>query len=681
MRKQTNLRAGISWTMTLIAALALSTGAAIGSEKAAKTEKKPAASESSHGKAASSGNGEKAPAKAAPAKAAASSSHGSSAAPSSSHGSSAAATASKPKTPTAGASHGSTVAEAKPQAEPAKAEPAAGDAGHGAAAAGAAEAPTGAEVLKRLAEGNTRFVTGKSQHPNADAIRRAETAAKGQKPTVTVVSCSDSRVPVEILLDAGIGDVFVVRVAGNVCDTDEIGTVEYGTEHLGTPLLVVLGHTKCGAVTAVTKQDKVGGSIPKLVDNIAPAVAAAQKAHPDLHGDALVPEAIKANVFQSIEDLLKNSEIVRHLVSSGKLQIEGGLYDLEKGTIQWLGKHPNEKELLSAAGAGHEAQPAAGPEAHASATTKPSDAHADAAPASDPHAANGHADQTVTHASPTTRPSPTVAAATQPSHEVAAATQPAATVASAGPAAHTPPATQPHGNAPQHADADGTKVLGWSPTERPSNGHSPIANQAGPTSAGTSPATQPAAVSNASKPTEPASAHKTAPSAPSVALQRGGPGLLERTMADELYRQGAVHLVRGDDAAASERFRAALEADPNLLPALNDLAGICYLQRDYNRALELYAKVLAAQPSDESALRGSALAYASQKRYAESRDILQRLLTRNGGDAQTWLDFGDVQFLMGDKAGAMNAWKQAAQVGPSTATVVTKATQRLERYE
>jgi len=152
-------------------------------------------------------------------------------------------------------------------------------------------------------------------------------------------------------------------------------------------------------------------------------------------------------------------------------------------------------------------------------------------------------------------------------------------------------------------------------------------------------------------------------------------------MAEELYRQGATHLIRGEDAAAAERFRAALEADSRLLPALNDLAGICYLQRDYSKALELYSKVLAIEPSDESALRGSALAYASQKRYAESRDILQRLLTRNDRDAQTWLDFGDVQLLMGDRTGAIDSWRQATQVSPPAASVLTKATQRLARYE
>ena len=121
----------------------------------------------------------------------------------------------------------------------------------------AEEAPAGApgpdQALQKLKSGNDRLVAGRRLFPNQGAPRLKDTAAQGQHPYVTILSCSDSRVPLEHMFDAGFGDLFVVRVAGNVADDDEIGTIEYGVGHLHTPLLLVLGHTKCGAVTAVAK--------------------------------------------------------------------------------------------------------------------------------------------------------------------------------------------------------------------------------------------------------------------------------------------------------------------------------------------------------------------------------------------------------------------------------------------
>jgi carbonic anhydrase len=204
-----------------------------------------------------------------------------------------------------------------------------------------------AEALRRLSEGNQRYAADKSLRGNADAERRLATVKDGQHPFCTVLSCSDSRVPVELLFDQGIGDVFVVRVAGNVCDVDEIGSIEYGVDHLGTPLLVVLGHTHCGAVTAVATGAEVHGSIPALVDNIVPAVKKAQQAHPDLHGAALVPAATEANIWQSIEDLLRHSPAVCQRCREGKVKIVGALYDLENGQVKWLGEHPKQGSLCS----------------------------------------------------------------------------------------------------------------------------------------------------------------------------------------------------------------------------------------------------------------------------------------------------------------------------------------------
>ncbi|MEO5331024.1 MAG: carbonic anhydrase [Magnetococcus sp. YQC-5] len=204
----------------------------------------------------------------------------------------------------------------------------------GAAAKHAAPAIGPDQALQLLKEGNARFLAGKSERPNLTPQRIAETFAKGQHPFVTIISCSDSRVPVEHIFDRGIGDLFVVRVAGNVADTDEIGTTEYGAGHLITPLILVLGHTKCGAVTAVVKGDKVGGNIPKLVDNIIPA-AERSKAK-GLTGDALIQDAIRENVQQSIQDLLSNSEELYHLRHANKVKMVGAVYHIENGTVEWL---------------------------------------------------------------------------------------------------------------------------------------------------------------------------------------------------------------------------------------------------------------------------------------------------------------------------------------------------------
>ncbi len=195
---------------------------------------------------------------------------------------------------------------------------------------------TPAEALARLKNGNLRFVEGASKHPRADAERRAETVKNGQHPIATVVACSDSREPVEILFDQGIGDVFVIRVAGNVCSTNEIASIEYSSEHLATPVCLILGHTGCGAVTTAAADPKLEGCLGTLIDSIKPSVERAKKDHPELKDKALVAAAIEANVRKSAEDLLARSEGVSKLVAAGKLRVEGAIYDLETGKITWL---------------------------------------------------------------------------------------------------------------------------------------------------------------------------------------------------------------------------------------------------------------------------------------------------------------------------------------------------------
>jgi carbonic anhydrase len=205
--------------------------------------------------------------------------------------------------------------------------------------------PSSDEVMKILVAGNERFAEGKPTYPHEGAVRRAE-ASLGQHPIATIISCSDSRVPPELLFDEGIGDLFIVRVIGNIGGADEAGSAEYGVEHLGTRLLVVLGHSQCGAVTAAVNHAELHGNIPPLIAHIAPAVKVAHRDNPKLKGEALIPEAIKANVFQSIEELFTRSNVIRAKAREGTLKVVGAIYDIKSGRVNWLGTHPRQDALI-----------------------------------------------------------------------------------------------------------------------------------------------------------------------------------------------------------------------------------------------------------------------------------------------------------------------------------------------
>ena len=212
-----------------------------------------------------------------------------------------------------------------------------------ASAGSKAAKPSPDEAIAMLKAGNERFVTGKTIQPHTDAARLALAGKEdqGDHAYATVITCSDSRVPVEILFDAGIMDIFVIRVAGNVLDVDEIGSVEYGLAHVNTPVFVVLGHTQCGAVTAVTKAVQGHGhplerNIPPLVDNIIPAVKKAIEDNPGAHGTDVIPHAIEENIWRGIEDLFMASPSSRNLVNAGKAKVVGAIYDVSNGKIDWL---------------------------------------------------------------------------------------------------------------------------------------------------------------------------------------------------------------------------------------------------------------------------------------------------------------------------------------------------------
>jgi carbonic anhydrase len=206
---------------------------------------------------------------------------------------------------------------------------------------------SGAESLRLLKEGNTRFTEGQMRHPRQGRERRALTSAQGQHPLAVILTCSDSRVPPETIFDQGIGDLFVVRVAGNVAATDEIGSIEYAVDHLNTPLVVVMGHTQCGAVSAVLKGAKVPPNIATLVEPIKPAVAQAKADHPGAAQDVLLNAAITDNVWQAIADMLEQSPIIREKVKAGQVKVVGAVYDIDTGKVKWLGPHPNQDSLVA----------------------------------------------------------------------------------------------------------------------------------------------------------------------------------------------------------------------------------------------------------------------------------------------------------------------------------------------
>jgi carbonic anhydrase len=204
------------------------------------------------------------------------------------------------------------------------------------------------DAWRLLSEGNERFARGLALKPHADAERRRE-VAKGQAPFAVVITCSDSRLTPELIFDQGLGDLFVLRSAGNFTEGDiNIGSIEYAVEHLGAHLVLVLGHEKCGAVTAavkgVKKDDHV--KIDELAAKLKPAADEAKDKVGGLKGDDLVAEAIERNVLFQIRNLLKGSPLVADKVGEKEVEVIGGIYSLENGRVRWLGEHPSEKAVI-----------------------------------------------------------------------------------------------------------------------------------------------------------------------------------------------------------------------------------------------------------------------------------------------------------------------------------------------
>lgn len=184
------------------------------------------------------------------------------------------------------------------------------------------------EALNRLIQGNERYVNSKTVcHEDWSAKRMA--LVKSQKPFAVIVSCSDSRVPPEIVFDQSLGDLFIVRVAGNVVDDFALGSVEYGVSVLGANLIVILGHSNCGAVDAALKGLKFDNHIQEVLNEIRPAIK-------EFKGGSDLERAIKANV-KSVENMLRGSkQVLAELVDKGNLTIVGGYYDLASGKVEFL---------------------------------------------------------------------------------------------------------------------------------------------------------------------------------------------------------------------------------------------------------------------------------------------------------------------------------------------------------
>ncbi|MDX3909273.1 MAG: carbonic anhydrase [Sphingobium sp.] len=197
--------------------------------------------------------------------------------------------------------------------------------------------PTPDEALQRLVSGNDAFVA--DQPLSSDLSRERRLAlAEGQQPFATLVGCSDSRVGPELLFGAGLGELFIVRTAGNNVDTAGMGSIEYSVAVLKVPLIVVLGHEKCGAVAAaadvVTKDTRFPGSIARMIEPIVPAVLAAQR---NVGEERLVDTAVEENVRRMVERLQRFSEpMLLEPQERGELKVVGAVYELATGRVRWL---------------------------------------------------------------------------------------------------------------------------------------------------------------------------------------------------------------------------------------------------------------------------------------------------------------------------------------------------------
>jgi carbonic anhydrase len=201
------------------------------------------------------------------------------------------------------------------------------------------------EALQRLRDGNRRFVSDTPSHnPLTHQTRRSELAA-GQEPFAIILGCSDSRVPAEIVFDQGLGDLFVIRVAGNIVAPSQIGSVEFGASRSGARLVVVLGHSQCGAILATLEElqqptDSHSRNLRSIVDRISPSIRPLLATELRHDPDALVRQAVRANVRASANQLRHGSDIVEQLIQDDGLYVVGAEYCLETGVVEFFDATP-----------------------------------------------------------------------------------------------------------------------------------------------------------------------------------------------------------------------------------------------------------------------------------------------------------------------------------------------------
>jgi carbonic anhydrase len=200
---------------------------------------------------------------------------------------------------------------------------------------------TADEALARLSDGNRRFVASRTvQNGFANTARRVE-LVDGQEPFAIVLGCSDSRVPAELVFDQGFGDLFVIRVAGNIVAPSQVGSVEFAASRFGTPLVVVMGHSQCGAVTATLEELQGRATTPtknlrSIVDRVRPSVEPLLTHRGLSDNGALVREAVRANVRASVNHLRHGSELLEKLIIDNRLVVVGAEYSLETGVVDFF---------------------------------------------------------------------------------------------------------------------------------------------------------------------------------------------------------------------------------------------------------------------------------------------------------------------------------------------------------
>lgn len=189
-------------------------------------------------------------------------------------------------------------------------------------------------ALAALKDGNRRFAGGMAGS-HTDNLRRVAATAMAQHPIASVIGCADSRTPPEVVFDLGLGDLFVCRVAGVSSETNDVASLEYGAEHLGIPLIVVMGHTNCGAMKAAIADKPLPGSLPHLIGMIRPAVERARAMYPNCDAATLLAAATREQVLGEVRQL-NSSPVLHELVHEGKLKIVGAIYSVENGKVTWL---------------------------------------------------------------------------------------------------------------------------------------------------------------------------------------------------------------------------------------------------------------------------------------------------------------------------------------------------------